>query len=492
MHAKDITGFSTIEMLIAFAVLTLGFTGLLTVVFGNNSFAIDASLNNTALWLAEKNLNAARGQLQRDFTGFSGFSGADDEERYKMEVAISGITPCKNLLTSAVSWEPAPQRRQRIVLQTVVASVEELFKLGGDCPDEPSNSDWQYPSTISSQSLSADESILPTSIDYAGGYAYIASNSETPEQSDFWIVDVSNPLSPYLKSTLNTGAGLFSVDVADNWAYAAANATSGQLITINLQDKQRPYRAAATTLIGVPPDGSYPQARAIFYYNGRAYVGTRETAGPEFHIFDVSDPTNPVHLGARELNHTVQSIFVRGNYAFIATSGNQNELIVLDISSPEAITPPFPGVGKPEPWRFDAAGNEDGTAIYVLGTKAYLGRTRTAGGRPNFYILDVQNPASPTQLSAVRLPLSSDAMITDILVSGNLAFLSTTDQSAGLQILDISDPQNPLPRPSCNPTAYNSEKIVGLDFDGSYLYAAGAFESALRIFKNSANNICSE
>ena len=491
-------GFSTIEMLVAFAILSLAFTGILTVVFGNDNFAIDSQLNSEAMFYAERDLNEGRKQAENDFLGFSGFSGTADNGRDETEVEVEGITQCKNLLTSITSWNPTALRAQHVTLQTVVSSLEEFLRLDEDCADEPSgDDDWKYPSSLSSQDFNPG-GIPATNVDFSDGYVYVTTNSSPDARHDLWIVNVSDPdpLSLYVVGSADIGAGLFAVDVAGDYAYAANNATSGQLMIINISDKANPMIVATSTLNGVNPEGSYPQARVIFYYNNHVYVGTRETAGPEFHIFSVdpadgASPENPIQVGSRELNHTVRDIVVRGDYAYIATTGNQNELVMLNVSSPGSITPSFPGVGQPEPWKFDADGNEDGTAVYVVGNKAYLGRVRTTGGRPNFYILDIADPESPISLGSDSTILNPNTEISGIVVAGHLAFFSTTNQTVGFQIWDISDSQNPVSWPDCNENEYNhSEKAVGIDFDGEYVYVANESNDALRIFWSNTDNVC--
>ena len=505
-NIQQTAGFSTLEILIAFALLTLIMSGIIIVVFGNDSFAIDSRLNNKALYFAERDLNEARAQADVDFLGFLGFEGTEDDGRYTTEVEVEGITPCKNLLRSTVSWSPTILRSQTVVLETIVSSIDEFLALDSDCPDEPlDEDDWKYPSSLAS--IDFNPSGIPaTDIDVDNGFVYITANSTELGKHDLWAINVSDPdpLSPSIADSLDTGEGLFAVDVAGDYAYVANNATSSQLIVVKLFDDLGDpdlQIKATSTLSGVNPAGSFPQAREIFYYDDHVYVGTWETAGPEFHVFTLDPnevagaaPDNPIHVGSRELNHSIRDIVVRGNYAYLATSGNQNELIVLDISSPGSIDPSFPGVGQQEPWSFDADGNEDGTAVYILGSRTYLGRAKTGGGRPNFYIIDTMNPEDPQNqaLASGELVLTSNnSQVNGIYATDNLAFFSTMNPTVGFQIWDISNLANLEPWPDCNINEYNhSEKTVGLDYDGKYIYVANESQNALRIFWSNTGNIC--
>ena len=64
---KSTAGFSTLELLIAFAVLTLSLTAVILVAFGNQSVAIDTELAQRALYLAAKNLDEAGALAISDF-----------------------------------------------------------------------------------------------------------------------------------------------------------------------------------------------------------------------------------------------------------------------------------------------------------------------------------------------------------------------------------------------------------------------------------------
>src|SRR3989344_7107581 len=98
-------GFSTIEMLVAFAIMALAFTGILTVVFGNDNFAIDSQLNSEAMFYAERDLNEGRKQAEMDFLGFSGFTATSPDDRYSIDVSVFPISKCSNRIVSTASWE---------------------------------------------------------------------------------------------------------------------------------------------------------------------------------------------------------------------------------------------------------------------------------------------------------------------------------------------------------------------------------------------------
>src|SRR3989338_2466169 len=102
-HKRPTAGFSTIEILIAFAILVVGLSGILLVVFGNDSWALDSQLNSEALNLAGRELARAEGEAKSDFTHFFGLATTTDDTRYETTVLVTDLTPCKKLLESTTT-----------------------------------------------------------------------------------------------------------------------------------------------------------------------------------------------------------------------------------------------------------------------------------------------------------------------------------------------------------------------------------------------------
>lgn len=84
----------------------------------------------------------------------------------------------------------------------------------------------------------------------------------------------------------------------------------------------------------------------------------------------------------------------------------------------------------------DLSGIEDGLKIQVQGDYAYVVRN---DGAPDFLVIDVSNPASPSLVGSLNLTGTS----TNIAVAGNFAYISNKHDSQELQVIDITTPSSP-------------------------------------------------
>lgn len=489
------TGLSTLELIIAMAILVLNFTAIILVTFGNQSQALDASTSEEALNISRSHLEEGRAQARENFVSVNSFSATTANViDFRTDFSVSYISPCLKQANVVTSWNGEFGRQLNTQIVSDFASVDIALALGADCATSGPSSPWDNPNTLAASDLipGGNEG---RDIDVAqiGGkkYAFIASYHTNASSSDFWIFDITNASTttpPTLVASLDTGYGLNAIDVARNnstgnyYAYTANDYSSQQLQIINLANISSPVLTKSCDLPSVT--GPFPQGRSLFFLQDKIYLGTHRTGGSEFHIYNVSNPSQTcaqMHKGNRELNHNINKIVVNGNYAYLANSGNQNELAVLNISNPSSIQPPFPGVGNPEPLRFDAPGDQDGTALSVAGNRAYLGRAKGLGSEHDFFVLDISNLSSIFPLGSVLLNLNpSTAQVSEILVSDKTAFLGTSDSNEELQIWNIADPANIVL--NCSPCKFNfSAESTGLDFLDNFVYSSVKSNDALHI-----------
>lgn len=488
-------GMSTLEILIAFAILTLSITAIIVVVFSNQSIAVDIQTNDEALSKAEAALESARA-TSRSTSGFNSInttapiSDVSGSLTYTKTLTVQDLTACKKQATSTVSWTTGA-RTLSIDLTTFLSDPAGLIAMGGDCDVNPLLGGWNPPVRYASDTINPGKFNTLDALQkivYLGGdhipYFYIADTRTTP----FGATHASNPSIITFSNAFNSsGKVLDEVNDVDaykdlatgkTYAFLATASTTAQLVVLDVTDIQNPVIAKNTLnvlakrrLNGITATDSTAWGWKVYYYDKKVYITTRETAGPELHVFDVSDPTNPTEDplmggGSKELNTTVNDFVVRDGLAYFAVSSDaRGPLLVYDVSNPASITE-LTGA------RGNITGTANGLSIYLIGNKLYLGRGKNSAGN-EFYILDASSPR--TAIGGLPIFGAADANkemntdITGIRVAGRFAFLATyANNNGGLKVWDITTPENIQ---SINVTFNFGNKPVSIDFDSNFLYS---------------------
>lgn len=483
-------GFSTIELLIAFAVIILSISTVILVVFGNQSTAVDAQTNNEALSKAQAGLEYARAQAASDYSSVTTTLAVTDGIYQKQRIVDPlTLTQCSKDVKSSVTWTDE-KRPQQVELTTHLSDIVTALALGGNCDSTPPAAGWNPPATWASSNFNPGK---PTGLDALNRIVYMTGD-KTPF---LYIADVhsatlgqSGGLFVTFTNGFNDGAQLNDIKVAraaNNkiYAYVARNTNTNQFEVIDVTDITQPVSIIKRSLSGVSSSGSFPQGFRVFYFDNRAYIVTRETTGPELHIFDASTPWNAgsiVELGSgKELNRTVESMvvtkkFIAGvwrYFAYMATDKDSAELSIFEVTTPSSITE-FTSA------EVNLSGNQDGASVFLINNKLYFGRNSTGGVNPaDLYVFDASN-----LLSSSPLPiLGSQDIGTDVIgisVSGPLAFLATTKANNEFQVYN-SDPANlSLISP------FNPPNVIanGIKYENNWVYLASAGNDSLRILYN--------
>ncbi len=481
MKITTVKGFSTLELLIAFAILTLSLTAMVSVVFGNQSVAVDTETASDALAAASDQIEDARAKAASDYFGVTSTGPTSyfiGPLEYTKELLVTDLTPCKKQATSTITWSLGPLRTQKVELTTYLTDIAGALAIGGDCFASPPTGGWTNPTRFASDTLSPGK---PTSMDVLDGIAYLGldkspwlaiadTRSATLGQNSGLFVTF--PAMPLLSAAIN------SID-AVRWTspggakkvylFAAMNSVTNQFIVIDATDITAP---AVVAVLSPCATGSFPQGWYVYALGNQLYFTTRETANKELHIYDITTPSAPAELPigtagcyGYELGSTVEQFVVRDQrvagvdkrFMFMATDQNAKEIRVLDVTSSSAIT---------EATSVDIAGNQDGASIYLVGNKMYFGR-RTNSGGPEFYVYNASNPAGGLSL------LGSREINTDVLgirVAGKFAFLGTGKTNQEFQVWNISNPSA-----ITNIATYNFGNIVGqgVDYEPDFIYATG-------------------
>lgn len=507
---KNQSGFSTLEILIAMVVLVLALTAVIVVFFGGQSVTTDAQTNQEALYAAQQDLEVMRAQSRGTIADFRAIDNATSSfDIYNKELAVSDIDDCSKRVTSKLNWN-MEQRPQSISVSTILTNIKAFLAAGSNCsvippPDDAKNPTSNHPNIIINAVNGQGIAVL-NKIVYLGVY------DSNENRDDLYVYDANDPDNPqFLGSTaidwgankkLNGIVDLVAVDYpvlnkkfifaagvhgifydADDGGPPGDEKASGQLQVIDVTSGSFPFQVASISLPGVSGtcNATCPGGRSIAYHNGRIYVGTHRVGGSEFHIFDVAtDPTNPAHLGnttSTQVDHNINDIKVRDNKAYLATSSNTEEIIVLDVSLPGSIT--IAGA-------FDAkksngsSSNKDGRALSLSGSRLYLGIGRaTSGNERDFYVVDSNNLAAA--LGSKHFNLNQGAGISGIHVTDGLAFVTTRDPNDPYHIWDVSnsDPNVIVQWDTCD---YNfSVEPQNMVYENGIVYTVNNLNSKLRV-----------
>ncbi len=299
----------------------------------------------------------------------------------------------------------------------------------------------------------------------AGGYAYLAC------ERGLQIVSLNDPLNPGLlgQYAMLGAAGAAAADA--DYVYLASD---GLFRVLSLSDPLHPTQVGSCTIGGQPAaialqgdtaylavyaglqvvdvaDARHPRLIDTFEVTARfgndvAVAGTYAFLGNldyGFRVYHIGDPNHVRGIGRKEW--LAVAIAATEEYAYVA-GGNQ--LAIFSLS--DIINLPLVGTC--------CSGLEVGSDVAVLGSHAYL------FADVGLVVLDVSNPASPTETSRFPLPgWSGGAMV----VAGRRLVHSGLSGSHNLRVFDLSDPAHPVLQASTRMPAYSGRVAVS----GDYIYA---------------------
>ncbi|MFV8258147.1 LVIVD repeat-containing protein [Bdellovibrio bacteriovorus] len=223
------------------------------------------------------------------------------------------------------------------------------------------------------------------------------------------VISVSNPASPAVVATIDSGSNARKLMKSGNFVYVVY---SSFLYIYNVTTPTAPTLA-----------GSYAySAEDVFVEGNYAYL-----AGPDtLRIVNISNPASPALTGTYNYptgTRTTYSVVKNGNYVFVG--GNEN-MGVIDVSNPATPTLAYKNSGSYVPENMVVLNNKLYTCNYNLGAKVY----------------DITTPTLPTLLEAYHLGgcLGIQARDGNILIA---------DETMGLKILnDASKPYMKINKPN--------------------------------------------
>lgn len=456
-------GISTLELVIALAILALAFSAIVLVSYGQQLVSLDSELAQQALLVTQAELATKREQSSYDFNGILStttpvLSLPEYQKVFSQKLTVLDTSPCLKSLASKISYQIGV-RDHEVTLSSQIGQVETLLKLGADCLAAPLTSNWSSVSELGRLSLSNPGAAI--SLDVLLKKIYLATTQGLQS------VDLSLPHSQLYLADSDGFNDLDAVyDRVRNRTYiylARATTTAAQLLVA--EDSGGTLSLVASRALNEPV-GTLMEGWRLSYYDQKIYIATRYNAAkPELYVFDVSDPANPIEVGNYDPDTSIYALTVTERWdgqhnhqlAYLATSHDDKEVIVLDMSQVNNIQE-LTGV------RTNLPGAKDARSMYLHGATLFVGLE--SGGGDDLYALDTRDLFS----LSTGLPILDSADLSGtalaLRATGNYLFLSKIVGPNQLEVWDLSDQQN-LRQLSTLPLA----NLLRLDLAENRLYA---------------------
>lgn len=295
--------------------------------------------------------------------------------------------------------------------------------------------------------------------------ARVDSRQDFNSVNPFTQEEQSGPLT-FTKKLVVTQKDFFTKEVTANVSWQIGERTLSTILTTILVNRDAKNESDTCSSI-LDGDWKNPQIEStinfsslvdipagtytigdIDAYRQKLYAVASKTSTathPTFFVFDTSDPTNPTLLGkidnAPTLSAGLNKITVSDNHAYLANayaSSAQNcvegsncaQLQIIDTSNPS--TPSV--IKNMKILELTSSGNlAAGTDIFYNQDHVYLGLAKTNGGR-EFNIIDISDPSNPVQ----KVGYAIGNGINFILVKNNYAYIASPNANE-LKILDVSN-----------------------------------------------------
>jgi hypothetical protein len=205
----------------------------------------------------------------------------------------------------------------------------------------------------------------------------------------------------------------WQIEVSGNYAFIACDSSGLQIADIT--DPEDPFIAASYST----PNRAFD----LFLTGDLAFIADFSS----LQIVDISDPLSPDSVGGYQSDY-VFSVHASGDYAYMGRGYNVPAFEILDISDPS--DPVFlSGLAF---W---------GGVRQLYYSQGYLYVLSNLSEPYSNYLraVDVSDPLDPFVAGSVQIAGTVE-IPGDIMVSGDYAYIA--NRSNGLQIVDISDPEN--------------------------------------------------
>lgn len=271
-----------------------------------------------------------------------------------------------------------------------------------------------------------------------GSYAYVVNTHYAAAGlPSFAVVDISNPLAPFIAANITDDAVLLtshSVDVSGNYAYTVSWAMPDGRPHFNVIDITNPL--APSVVASITDAVNLAKCHSIHIDGDYAYVAIYDdgVAGyAQFTIVNISNPLAPVVAGSivDPMLHQARTVDVSGNYAYLSmasTNATTYQFAVIDVSDK---TNPTVLAGLT-----DTNDLEDAHFVQVVGSYAYVSPHTTTAGHSRFTVVDVSDSANPYVIAVYPTDTLNSTVNFDIV--GDIAYV-VSDLNSRFSVVPVGD-----------------------------------------------------
>jgi len=265
-------------------------------------------------------------------------------------------------------------------------------------------------------------------LEVADGIAYIINGI------GLRLYDVSVHNNPFYLGTLTTDMSFYDLALAGSLVYVAAGVDG--LRVVDVSDPTNPIEIGAfEDVYSVTWKSLVVGSYALLAHDSDGVL-----------VVDISDQENPELAGSFPTSDAVRDIAVSGDRMYVAAS--DAGLRIADITDPTAPVE-IGALDTSNAWRLEPVGD----VVYVV---------KAIANQPyELYAVDVSDPAAPVQLGTMQFP----GLVWDLIADGDHLYVAGHDD--GVRIVDISTPGAPV-----GVGAYSLPSVTELDIQDGLLYVA--------------------
>jgi hypothetical protein len=163
-----------------------------------------------------------------------------------------------------------------------------------------------------------------------GGYAYVGRAVDTTTgTNEFYIVNVTTPTSPVVQGGINLTGAVNNIKVSGSFAFLATAVDTTEVVVANVTNKASPSVSGNYNAVGTADGNDLGIAGTTLYL-----ATLSNASGAEVFSLNIATPSTPTLLDTYEVANTVTGVSPISGYLFLSTAILNQQLIVLDSASP--------------------------------------------------------------------------------------------------------------------------------------------------------------